>query len=54
MKLKSSLGYNDYEIVEILRAVRRTHSKLTALYFRRVDFEFFRDLTSRVGGNKVL
>ena len=40
MKLKGSLGCNDHEMVEfkILRAVRRAHSKLTALDFRRADF----------------
>lgn len=54
MRLKGSLGYSDYEKMEILRAVRRAHSKMTALDFRRADFELFRDLISRVPGDKVL
>lgn len=50
VKLKGSLGYSDYEIVEfkILRAARRAHSKLTALDFRKEDFGLFRYLLDRV------
>ena len=49
VKLKGSLGCSDCEMVEfkILRAVRRAHSKLTALDFRRADFGLFRDLLGR-------
>lgn len=54
VKLKNSLGCSDYEIMEIFRAVRRAHSKLTAMDFRRVDFEVFRDLIGREPGDKVL
>ncbi|GAB0183659.1 nucleoside diphosphate kinase 6 [Grus japonensis] len=40
VKVKGSLGCSDHEMVEfkILRAVRRVHSKLTTLDFRRADF----------------
>ena len=48
-KLKGSLGCSDLEMVEfkILRAARRTHSKLATLDFRRADFGLFRDLLGR-------
>ncbi|GAB0204540.1 hypothetical protein GRJ2_002919600 [Grus japonensis] len=48
VKLKGSLGCSDHEMVQfkILRAVRRVHSKLTTLGFRRADFGLFRDLVS--------
>ena len=39
---------------KILRAVRRAHSKLTALDFRRADFGLFRDLLGRIPWDKVL
>jgi len=44
VKLKGSLGCSDHEMVEfkILRAVRRVHSKLTTLDFRRADSGIFR------------
>jgi len=50
VKLKVSLGCSDREMVElnILRAARRVHSKLTTLDFRRADFDLFRDLVGRV------
>ncbi|GAB0181373.1 hypothetical protein GRJ2_000602600 [Grus japonensis] len=50
VKLKGSHGCSDHEMVEfeILRAVRRVHSKLTALDFRGADFALFRDLLGRV------
>ncbi|GAB0179072.1 hypothetical protein GRJ2_000372500 [Grus japonensis] len=56
VKLKGSLGCNDHEMVEfkILRAVRRAHSKLTALDFRRADFGLFRDLLGSVPWDKAL
>ncbi|GAB0184386.1 hypothetical protein GRJ2_000903900 [Grus japonensis] len=40
VKLKNSLGCSDHEMVEfqMLRTVRRVHSKLTTLDFRRADF----------------
>ncbi|PKU33645.1 glycerol kinase [Limosa lapponica baueri] len=46
VKLKGSLGCSDHETVEfkILRVVRRVHSKLTTLDFRRTDFGLFKDL----------
>ncbi|GAB0175618.1 hypothetical protein GRJ2_000027000 [Grus japonensis] len=56
VKLKGSLGCSDHEMVEfkILRAVRRVHSKLAALDFRRADFGLFRDLLGRVHWDKAL
>ncbi|GAB0175611.1 nucleoside diphosphate kinase 6 [Grus japonensis] len=50
MNLKGSLGCNDHEMVEfkILRVVRKAHSKLATLDFRRADFGLFRDLLGRV------
>jgi len=46
VKVKGSLGYSDHELMEfkVLRATRRTHSKLTTLHFRRADFGLFREL----------
>lgn len=38
---------------KILRAVRKMHSKLTTLDFRRADFGPFRDLLDRVLLNKA-
>ena len=56
MKLKGSLGCGDHELLEfkILRAVRRAHSKLTALDFRRADFGLIRNLLGRVPRHEVL
>ncbi|GAB0179998.1 mitochondrial enolase superfamily member 1 [Grus japonensis] len=56
VKLKSSLGCSDHEVVEfkILRAVRRAHSKLATLDFRRADSGLFRDLLGRVPWDKAL
>ncbi|KAM9653655.1 uncharacterized protein ACIBXB_010484 [Morphnus guianensis] len=56
VKLKGSLGYSDHEMVEfkILRAVRRAHSKLANLDFRRADFGLFRDLLGRVPWDTAL
>ncbi|GAB0187153.1 hypothetical protein GRJ2_001180600 [Grus japonensis] len=56
VKLKGSLGCSDHEMMEfkILRAVRRAHSKLTTLDFRRTDFGLFRDLLGRVPWDKAL
>ncbi|GAB0177917.1 hypothetical protein GRJ2_000257000 [Grus japonensis] len=56
VKLKGSLGCSNHEMVEfkILRAARRTHSKLTTLDFRRADFSLFRDLLGRVRWDKAL
>ena len=56
VKLKGSLGCSDHEIVEfkICRALRRAHSKLTTLDFRRADFGLFRDLLGRVPWDKDL
>ena len=50
VKLKGSLSCSDHEMVEfkILRAPRRTHSKLTNCDFRRASFGLFMDLLSRV------
>ncbi|KAK4829766.1 hypothetical protein QYF61_006490 [Mycteria americana] len=46
MKLKGSLGCSDHEtaVFKILRTLRRVHSKLTTVDFRRADFGLFRDL----------
>ncbi|GAB0184760.1 hypothetical protein GRJ2_000941300 [Grus japonensis] len=56
VKLKGSLGCSDHEIVEfkILRAMRRVHSKLTTLDFRRADFGLFRHLLGRLPWDKAL
>ncbi|GAB0199701.1 hypothetical protein GRJ2_002435500 [Grus japonensis] len=56
VKLKGSFGCSDHETVEfkILRAVRRAHSKLTTLDFRRADFGLFGDLLGRVPWDKAL
>ncbi|PKU30113.1 glycerol kinase [Limosa lapponica baueri] len=56
MKVKGSIGCSDRKMVEfkILKAVRRMHSKLTALDFRRADFGPFRDLFCRVPFDKSL
>ncbi|GAB0204934.1 mitochondrial enolase superfamily member 1 [Grus japonensis] len=56
VKLKGSLGCSDHEMVEfkILRAVRRMHSNLTTLDFRRADFGLFRDLLGRIPWDKAL
>ncbi|GAB0179518.1 cAMP-dependent protein kinase inhibitor alpha [Grus japonensis] len=54
--LKGSLGCSDHEMVEfkILGAVRRVHSKLAALDFRRADFGLFRNLLGRIPWDKAL
>jgi len=56
MNLKGSLGCSEHETMEfkILRAVRRAHSKLTALDFRRADFGLFRDLLGREPQDEAL
>jgi len=56
VKLKSSLGCSGHEVVEfkILRAARKSHSKLTALDFREAYFGLFRDLLSRAPWDKAL
>ncbi|GAB0180593.1 hypothetical protein GRJ2_000524600 [Grus japonensis] len=55
VKLNGSLGCSDHEMVElkVLRAVRRAHSKLTTLDFRRADFGLSRDLLGRVPWDKA-
>lgn len=55
VKFKGSLHCIDHEIVEtkVLRAVRRKHSKLFTLHFRRTDFGLFRDLFGRVLWDKA-
>lgn len=42
--MRSSLGYSGHEMVkfEILRAVGRSHNKLTFLELRRADFVLLR------------
>ncbi|RMB99587.1 hypothetical protein DUI87_23840 [Hirundo rustica rustica] len=49
--LQGSLGHRNYEMVkfEFLRAVKRAHSKLTALDFRRTDFGPSKDLLAMTG-----
>ena len=56
VKLKGSLGCSDHEMVafKILKAVRRVHSKLTTLDFRRADTGLFRHLLGRVPWEKAL
>ena len=56
VKLKGSLGRSDHEMVEfkILRAMRKAHSKLATLDFRRADFGLFRDLLGRVPWDTAL
>lgn len=56
VNLKGRLGYSDHEKVkfQILRAVRRVHSKITILDFRRANFGLFRVLLVRVAWDKVL
>jgi len=56
VKLKGSVGCGNHEIMEfkILGAVRRMHSKLITLNFRRADFGLFRDLLGRVPWDKAL
>ncbi|GAB0205107.1 hypothetical protein GRJ2_002976300 [Grus japonensis] len=56
VKVKGSLGCSDHEMVEveILRAARRVHSKLTTLDFRRAQFGLYRDLLGKVPWDKAL
>ena len=56
VKLKCSLGCSDHEMLEfkILQAVRRAHSKLTTLGFRRADLGLFRDLLGTEPWDKAL
>lgn len=57
VKVKGSLGCNGHEMMEfkIVRTVRRVHSKLTALDFRRADKQsLFKDLFGRVMWDKAL
>lgn len=56
MKLKGSLGCSDHELVvlETFTALRRAHSKLPILDFRKADLGLFRDLLGKVPGNKAL
>ncbi|GAB0210101.1 mitochondrial enolase superfamily member 1 [Grus japonensis] len=51
-----TIGCSDHEKVEfkILRIVRRAHSKVTTLDFRRADFGLLRDLLGRVPWDKAL
>lgn len=55
-KPKGSSGCSDHEMVafKILRAARRTHSRLAALDFRRADFGPFRELLGEVPWDKAL
>ncbi|GAB0175687.1 hypothetical protein GRJ2_000033900 [Grus japonensis] len=55
-KLKGRVGSSDHEMVEfnILRAARRSHSKLTTPDFRRADCGLFRDLLGRIPWDKAL
>ena len=55
VKLKGSLGCSDHKMAEfkILRAVRRVHSKLATLDFRRAAFGLFRDLLGRVAWDSL-
>ena len=46
VNLKGSLGCTDHKMVvfEILRALKRVHTNLATLDFRRTDFDLFREL----------
>lgn len=56
VNLKDSVGCSDHKMVEfkILRAMRKMHSKLAALNFRRAEMTLFRDVTGRVPWDKAL
>ena len=56
VKRKGSLGCSDHEMVEfkLLRALTRTHSKLTTLHFRRANAGLLRDLLGRIPWDKAL
>ncbi|PKU45091.1 glycerol kinase [Limosa lapponica baueri] len=56
VKLKGSLCCSDHEMVElkILRAMRKVHSKLAILDFRRAYFGLLRDLLGRLPWDKAL
>ncbi|TRZ08993.1 hypothetical protein HGM15179_018118 [Zosterops borbonicus] len=56
VKLKSSLGCSDHEMVEfkILRRARMMYNKLIALGFRRADFGLFRGLLGRVPWDRAV
>ncbi|KAJ7403658.1 glycerol kinase [Willisornis vidua] len=56
VKLKVILDCSDLKMEEfrILKAVRRMHSKLANLDFRRADFGLIKDLLGTVPGDKAL
>lgn len=56
VKLQGSLGCSDHELVEFgfCRAVRRAHSRLATLDFRRSRLDLFRDHLGRVPRDRVL
>jgi len=56
VKLKGTLQCSDHEMVEfnILRALRRVHSKLSTLDCKRADFGLFRQLLGEVPWDKAL
>lgn len=55
-QVSGCLGCSDHEMVKFktLRAERRMCSELTTLYFRRADFDLFRNLLDRVLWDKHL
>ncbi|KAJ7427523.1 hypothetical protein WISP_06092 [Willisornis vidua] len=55
VKLWGKFGCSNHKMVpfENLEAVRRVHSKLVSLDFRRADFGLFRHVLGRVPGNEV-
>lgn len=56
VNLKGSVGCSDHKVVEfkVLRAMRKMHSKLATLNFRRAEMALFRDVTGRVPWDKAL
>lgn len=54
--VKGSLGCNDHEIVEfkIPVVMKKAHSEITTLVFRRLDFGLFRNMFHGVPWYKAL
>lgn len=56
VKLKGNLGCSEHKMVkfEILRAVRRAHSELIILDYKRADFGLYKGLLVEVPRDKAL
>lgn len=54
VNLKGGVGCSDHEVVKILRTMRKMHSKLATLDFRRAELALFGDVVGRVPWNKAL